>query len=68
MLGQASALGCSSTDVACLCKNQNFGFGIRDCSYQACPPNTDIAAIIAYGNTYCASGEFPWSRFKMSCF
>merc|ERR1712169_113319 len=55
MLGQAAALGCSATDVACLCKNDNFGFGIRDCSYQACPPDTNVAAIIAYGNSYCAS-------------
>merc|ERR1712029_1004089 len=36
-------------------KNNDFGFGIRDCSYQACPPDTNVAAIIAYGNNYCAS-------------
>ncbi|KAH8819093.1 hypothetical protein F5884DRAFT_759439, partial [Xylogone sp. PMI_703] len=32
MLAQYSALGCASPDPRCLCKNANFGFGLRDCS------------------------------------
>jgi hypothetical protein len=53
MLALAPSLGCSSTDAACLCKNVNFGYGIRDCSNAAC--GTAIAStVIAFGNQYCS--------------
>lgn len=29
---QCSTLGCSSPKSACLCKNLNFGYGLRDCA------------------------------------
>jgi hypothetical protein len=57
MLGQAQALGCSNTDAACLCRNVNFGYGVRDCSNQACPDQNAVSSVISYGLAYCASGE-----------
>jgi hypothetical protein len=36
---------------------QNFGYGIRDCSVQACPAGTDVTNIIQYGANFCAGGE-----------
>ena len=53
MLGQAQALGCNNGDAKCLCQNQNFAYGIRDCSYQHCQNDTAAGAIIAYGIEYC---------------
>jgi hypothetical protein len=54
MKAQYSALGCSSPDPACLCKNVNFGYGLRDCANGAC--GTAVApTVIAYGSSYCAS-------------
>uniref|UniRef100_L2FNP0 CFEM domain protein n=1 Tax=Colletotrichum fructicola (strain Nara gc5) TaxID=1213859 RepID=L2FNP0_COLFN len=32
MINTYSSLGCSTPDPACLCRNVNFGYGIRDCS------------------------------------
>lgn len=56
MLNLASSLGCSGpTDVACLCTNDDFGFGIRDCTAEACPPNADRSSVIDFGNMYCES-------------
>jgi len=54
LIGQYSTLGCSSPDPACLCKNINFYYGIRDCSNGAC--GTAVAStVIAYESAYCAS-------------
>lgn len=36
MLAQASSLGCSESDVTCLCAKDNFKNGIHDCISQAC--------------------------------
>jgi len=55
MLLKASELGCASGDVACLCKNVNFAYGIRDCSTAACGAEA-AAPVIAYGEKYCGSG------------
>lgn len=59
MLGQQVALGCppvnGQPDAACLCRNVDFGYGVRDCVNEACPSGTDTAAIIRYGVNYCAS-------------
>jgi len=55
MQNQASALGCSSsTDVACLCGNQNFRNGVRDCANQACGNAGDANSTISFGTSYCA--------------
>ncbi|TEA15616.1 GPI-anchored CFEM domain protein [Colletotrichum sidae] len=48
MQGKASDLGCNSGDIACLCRNRDFFYGIRDCSFQAC--NSTLAQeAVAYG-------------------
>lgn len=61
MLAQETSLGCQplngAPNVACLCSNVNFGYGIRDCSIQACPAGTDVGSILQYGVNYCALGE-----------
>ncbi|KAK3934511.1 hypothetical protein QBC46DRAFT_399553 [Diplogelasinospora grovesii] len=54
MVAQYSTLGCASPAPSCLCKNVNFGYGLRDCSNGAC--GTAVAStVIAYGSSYCAS-------------
>jgi len=55
MVAQASQLGCaSSSDVACLCAKPNFGYGVRDCSAQACPAGTDLSIINSFAIAYCS--------------
>ena len=55
MLDQAVALGCQKSDYACLCKNMNFGYGVRDCSTPVCSAaGVDPAPIISVGNQFCA--------------
>ncbi|SPO00499.1 uncharacterized protein DNG_03247 [Cephalotrichum gorgonifer] len=51
MIGSAQSLGCKADDVACLCKNPDFTYGIRDCSVEACSDHAD--SIINYGAEYC---------------
>lgn len=62
MLSQAVQLGCPNVngqpDACCLCANANFGYGVRDCTNQACTSDADKSAIIAYGLSYCAKGKF----------
>ncbi|EAQ92535.1 hypothetical protein CHGG_00770 [Chaetomium globosum CBS 148.51] len=54
MVAQYSALGCASPQPSCLCKNVNFGYGLRDCANGAC--GTAVApTVISYGSSYCAS-------------
>ncbi|KAL7939879.1 hypothetical protein V8C35DRAFT_326634 [Trichoderma chlorosporum] len=54
LLGQYSTLGCGTPDPACLCRNVNFGYGIRDCANGAC--GTAVAStVISFESTYCAS-------------
>ncbi|KAH7009349.1 uncharacterized protein B0I36DRAFT_370306 [Microdochium trichocladiopsis] len=51
LIAQYSALGCSKPDPACLCRNVNFGNGIRDCSNGAC--GTAVAStVISFGSSY----------------
>ena len=54
MVAQYSALGCASPAPSCLCKNANFGYGLRDCSNGACGMAA-ASSVIAYGSSYCAS-------------
>ncbi|KAM0796810.1 hypothetical protein BDR22DRAFT_811407 [Usnea florida] len=61
MLGKAASLGCPTTDYICLCKNMNFGFGVRDCSIPVCAaakPPVDPTQIISVGMNFC-SGSSP---------
>ena len=55
-LGQYSTLGCSSADPACVCRNANFGYGIRDCTNGACGSSIG-ASIIAWASNYCSISE-----------
>lgn len=58
MLAKARELGCADGDSACLCKNIDFAYGIRDCSHEVCGPEQAIP-VVAYGSNYCktASGN-----------
>ena len=54
MLGQFAAFGCSGqADVACLCRAENFRFGLRDCISQACPSG-DQGTVSGYAAQICA--------------
>ncbi|KAH7021138.1 uncharacterized protein B0I36DRAFT_29356 [Microdochium trichocladiopsis] len=55
MLGLAGSLGCEATNAQCLCNNQDFAYGIRDCSRQACGDEQVANQVIAYGVQYCAN-------------
>lgn len=48
-----SEFGCASGDVACYCSHENFGYGIRDCSKEACGEEVANQAI-SYGLNYCS--------------
>ncbi|KAF2749157.1 hypothetical protein M011DRAFT_466276 [Sporormia fimetaria CBS 119925] len=50
-----SGFGCGAGDVVCYCSNQDFGYGVRDCSNQACSSPEEAARVIQYGTDYCAS-------------
>ncbi|KAH7327229.1 hypothetical protein BKA65DRAFT_566577 [Rhexocercosporidium sp. MPI-PUGE-AT-0058] len=54
VIAQYSTLVCTSLDPSCLCRNVNFGFGIRDSSNGAC--GTVVAStVIAFQSVYCSS-------------
>lgn len=53
MIGMADDFKCGSTDAACLCKNANFEFGVRDCANESCGSKDDAEKVIAYGKEYC---------------
>ncbi|OAQ96687.1 hypothetical protein LLEC1_02203 [Akanthomyces lecanii] len=55
MLSQYKALGCSTDDPACLCRNADFGNGIRDCSNGACGRDAGSAVIAFETGYYCPS-------------
>lgn len=54
MFAKARELGCADGDTACLCKNINFAFGIRDCSVSVCGAQA-AAPVITYGANYCGA-------------
>ena len=54
LLGLSPSFGCPSAEASCLCAEPNFGYGVRDCSNEACG-NADVAnQVISYGLAYCA--------------
>jgi hypothetical protein len=65
MLAQYSTLGCDSPDPACLCRNVNFGYGIRDCANGACGTVTG-STVIAFGSSYCAIAEATETPFPVT--
>ncbi|WEW62020.1 hypothetical protein PRK78_007520 [Emydomyces testavorans] len=54
MLNKAPQLGCGNNDMACLCSKIDFGYGVRDCTQQACG-GVDLEKIVALGQSMCAS-------------
>lgn len=52
---KASELGCSDGDDACLCRNANFAYGVRDCSAQYCNDRTTGLDAIKYVFDWCDS-------------
>ncbi|KAK2002440.1 CFEM domain-containing protein [Colletotrichum falcatum] len=53
MQGLATNLGCTAGDTACLCRNPNFTYGIRDCSFQSCQQAGDAEQAVAAGVELC---------------
>ncbi|RGP59484.1 hypothetical protein FLONG3_11178 [Fusarium longipes] len=49
---KSQELGCDAGDVSCLCTNQNFIYGLRDCSAAICN-DEQAAAVVAYGLALC---------------
>ncbi|GKT49899.1 GPI-anchored CFEM domain protein ARB_01545 [Colletotrichum spaethianum] len=49
----ASDLGCTAGDTACLCRNVNFTYGIRDCSLESCQQASDAQQAVAAGVDLC---------------
>lgn len=61
VVGLASSLGCEANDMACLCKNQDFSYGIHDCTVQACPDD-NVQDVQSYASSVCASAS-KWPVF-----
>ncbi|KAK4042740.1 hypothetical protein C8A01DRAFT_33131 [Parachaetomium inaequale] len=59
MLAKAAELGCKQDDIACLCNNKDFGFGIRDCSLQVCGDVNQANIAIGWGNSLCSGVGAP---------
>lgn len=69
MINQGPDLGCPATDngrpaALCLCGRAGFGYGLRDCSRQACGPSgadadDAVSGVLAFGRSYCEEGMFP---------
>lgn len=59
MINQAGSLGCGAGDTACLCRNANFGYGVRDCSNAACQDQSDANTAVAWVNQVCADAGAP---------
>jgi len=58
MLGQFASFGCSSAaDVTCLCGDPRFGYGLRDCTIQACGQDV-FAAVQSFGNSVCQGKSY----------
>jgi hypothetical protein len=49
---KSQELGCDAGDVSCLCTNQDFIYGLRDCSAAICN-GEQAAAVVAYGLALC---------------
>ncbi|OHW99762.1 CFEM domain containing protein [Colletotrichum incanum] len=65
----AKGFGCASGDNTCLCKQQDFVFGIRDCAAQSCAAD-ETTKINDYVTGLCASTEFTLTdsmRSSLTC-
>ncbi|KZL66997.1 CFEM domain-containing protein [Colletotrichum tofieldiae] len=52
----AKGFGCASGDNTCLCKQQDFVFGIRDCAAQSCAAD-ETTKVNDYVTSLCASTD-----------
>ncbi|KAF5128722.1 GPI-anchored CFEM domain protein [Metarhizium anisopliae] len=59
MIAQYSQLGCRSPDPACLCKNANFGYGVRDCANGACGAAVAPTVTNFASSHYCSPTPGP---------
>ncbi|KAL8282702.1 hypothetical protein RB600_005927, partial [Gaeumannomyces tritici] len=50
---KSQELGCAANDAACACRNQNFLYGVRDCSAQLCASFDTAGQAIGFANEYC---------------
>ncbi|KAL2184835.1 hypothetical protein L209DRAFT_403641 [Thermothelomyces heterothallicus CBS 203.75] len=50
---------CGENDIACLCRNKDFGFGIHDCTIQVCDSVDQANVAIDWGNSLCAGVNVP---------
>lgn len=56
MNNKAQELGCDSGDRTCLCNADNYKFGVRDCTNQACP-GEDAAQAVQIALNSCPEGS-----------
>jgi len=55
MVNLADSLGCKGSDVACLCMNPDFSYGLRDCTNESCSSQQDALDTQAWGFNLCAN-------------
>jgi hypothetical protein len=55
MINKSEELGCTGNDLACLCLNADYSYGIRDCTDQSCGNNGDAADTQNWAVGICAN-------------
>lgn len=53
---KAEELGCSANDLSCLCQNENFGYGFRDCASAICSAD-EAMMLVEYVVKTCKGME-----------
>lgn len=51
---KAQELKCGDKDLSCLCKNNDFVYGFRDCAKAICDAD-GVSKILAYATSICKS-------------
>lgn len=51
---KAQELNCADKDLSCLCKNNNFVYGLRDCAKAICDAD-GVTKILDYATSICKS-------------
>lgn len=54
VVSYAKAHGCATGGWACYCGQQSFGFGVRDCSNEACGGADKANSVISYAASSCS--------------
>ncbi len=68
MQGQASQLGCSGGDAVCLCANQNFTNGLRDCGAEACGSQRTLSFAASYCKDVAESAASSIAQVTCKCY